>query len=331
MTSFHYSHPESSPRRFGDDVSKETLQALTTVAMGPSIADDLLADTTPEMLEPEVRSWVSGGFEIRGGFVAWARYRSVLDNKVPGSLDELAELHPNLNATLERLQEAEEAMRSSGAKTQDGVPVGRSMELVLVPWQALRNNLDNLPDWLKGVRSAQGAGVTSDALSSDITDVLKQDKPLYRSASRPRELLTPKEYLDAKIASDGPWGVMLAQTGKNFGYLRMDSAGNLSDEYNPNMLTRNGDARFQIAGYNVDGLGLFEWLAITMQADPKQLSPISLGTSTMSWFLGNRFIRGDEPVVPVGYWSDGINNLTYMYYSADHYLRGIVRPRLAVL
>lgn len=130
------------------------------------------------------------------------------------------------------------------------------------------------------------------------------------------QLLTASQYLDKKIAEDGPVGVMLMQTSKEAGIDRLKGQ-------SPDQMTDNGTKHLEMDGNNIDAMGVFEWLALTFQKDPKELSP-----QDVSWLLASRMMIDGDPLVPYGYW-----RVIQVGSSLDwaNIQRGYMHVRLAVM
>ena len=319
MTAFRYPLPESEPTSPWTGLSDEAKTALTRIAMGPSAANQLL---TPdgngiEGLSPEVASWATADLETIGsGMHSWYKYHEQLETTVPTSIAELAANSPNLDQTLARLYEAKQTLIASSEVNPENLNIGETMRLVLVPWQEMRDHIADFDQWVKTLRTAQGAASRDDYINPSLLSVIQSDQPLYRDPASPFQRLTPSQYLDRKIAEDGPWGVALTQTSPQAGIDRLKGK-------SPDELTENGTRHLEVAGQMVDSMGVFEWIALTLQEDPKQLS-----AQDYSWLLANRIDIDDRPRVPDGIW--GVDQVESNLYWADR-TDDYVRPRLAVM
>jgi hypothetical protein len=189
------------------------------------------------------------------------------------------------------------------------------MRLALVPWQEMRNHLNDFGEWVDGLREAQGLD-SEDYINEDLLAAITGNKPFYRDTDNPSQLLTATQYLDKKIAEDGPVGVMLVQTSDDAGIER------LADQ-SPDQMTGDGSQHLELSGSNVDAMGVFEWISLTLQTDPAQLS-----SGDYSWMLANRLDVGGGPRVPRGGWGGDQVGL-YLYWARDQ--GDDVRVRLAVM
>jgi hypothetical protein len=222
-----------------------------------------------------------------------------------------------------------EAREDLGARlTPEDRPIAESMKLVMIPWQAFRANLNDIPGWLAKLRSKQGITTQEDFLNSHINDAIAEGKEFYRDPD-PQTLrgrtgrlrgvkrwISAKEYLDKRIAADGSWGAMIVQASDEAGL--KDWIGK-----SPNDLTEDGEAQIEVAGHDVDGLGIFEWLSLTLAEDPSKLS-----TKDYSWLLANRIDVNGGPCVPCGRFNGG-RVRSRLVRAGDQF--GDVRPRLAVI
>jgi hypothetical protein len=164
------------------------------------------------------------------------------------------------------------------------------------------------------MREAQGIK-EKDYFNENLLKALENDHPLYRDPFNSSELLTPGEYLEGKIAKDGPWGVMLMQSSNQAGI--KDLLGK-----SPNDLLDTPSGHLHAASQAIDAMGIFEWLALSLQEDPSQLS-----AKDFSWMLANRMELDGQPYGPVGYWHDD-QVRSYLRWAGNQ--DGDVRPRLAV-
>ncbi len=310
------------------------------VANGDIVGDDALAAavhnavaTSATELAPSTASWARAELDtdFEGGACwAWKLYETLPGIHVPSNLEELLDQGtPELAQTVERLHQAREALIASGETTPDGFNVGETMKLKLVPWQAMRDHIGDFDTWVKTLRDTQGVATSDDYFDSTLLEHIKENKLLYRDPNTPMAATTTalpaisvQAYLDRKIEQDGPWGIMLVQTSEEAGLDRLVQGS--EEERSPNALTNSGAGSFEVAGQQADGLGIFEWIALTMQVDPKTLSP-----TDVSWLLANRFDdTSGEARVPLGYWEDGrvYSDLDWADDQDDN-----IRPRLAVM
>lgn len=285
-------------------------------------------------LPPEVASWARVELDNNfadGALGSWDRYESHLGQTVPKSLDELMQTSPNLAITLEKLYRAKQDLTASNEVTPEDLNIGETMKLVLMPWKALRDNLDRLPDWVKELRDIQGKASVDDYFYDDLLSALQGGiSEIYRNpigghffatnGTTAPHWITARDYLDQRIATQGEWGIMLVQTSDDAGIKSIVEGPD--EQRSPNALTDKGNRHFNIAGHDVDGMGVLEWLCLTLQEDPTKLS-----SRDVSWLLANRFDINGALCVPDGDWfgdrvGSGLDDAGY----ADD----LWRPRLAV-
>jgi hypothetical protein len=306
----------------------------TAVSGLAAVVGNSLHDPDRLKVTPEVSDWVSEEL-LPSTLTGWMRYadkmgldtiRTALDTQ---SIDEFIQPQNRAEAFSE-LFKAREDLIEADERTPNGDDVGESMHLVLIPWHSFRDNLDRLDEWMKEMRSTQGIASRDDYFDSSLLQALKDETPMYRSTktplggigNTPQQWVSAREYLNERIDSDGAWGVMLAQTSDDAGlrYLVEDTP---DDERSPDALTDNGSYHFRVAGHYVDAMGIFEWLALTLQEDPSTLS-----SQDLSWLLANRLAVNGGPCVPGGYFDGG--QVRSRLYRADNDDSDI-RPRLAVM
>ncbi|MDO8591806.1 MAG: hypothetical protein Q7R60_02710 [bacterium] len=283
-----------------------------------TVVHEELHQHEPESTLPEAtRRWAVE--ELIAARYPWERYRVHVAN-LPTPPSQIGELNPNFGRTITRLHEAWSQFITGSEETPGKESLGEAMHLVLIPWEDFRSHigLGHFQEWLKGLRTTQGvASETEDYINEALIVAIEMNKPMYRDPDNPAgELLTPKAYLDKKIAQDGPWGIMLMQTSDQAG------AENLRGK-SPDEMTTHGKGHLTLAGHNVDAMGIFEWLALTFQENPSKLS-----TDDYSWFLANRLDVDGVPHVPISprYDDRRVRSLLGFARDADF----AWRPRLAV-
>jgi len=264
-------------------------------------------------LSQETLAWAHQ--DIVPALKSWYKYRpSQLVEGVPLTIDQMLESNSHLAETLSRLHAVKEYLKATHELTPEGKNIGETMHLVLMPWQAIRSNLSDFSGWMNSMRDQQGTK-QQDYINPDLLIYIQNDMKLYiRSA--PGSIQKPSEYLDDKIKQDGPWGVMLVQTSNEAGLKSLIGK-------SPNDLTNNGAGRLKFASFDVDSLGIFEWLALTLQEDPNKLS-----SKDYSWLLANRLMAGNSPQVPCGRW---LVSRVRSFLDSPDYDDAYARPRLAVI
>ena len=115
-----------------------------------AIVDEQLQQKQSEAARlPEiVRDWANP--ELVAALQSWDKYKTILGmESTPTSVEELSADNPNFAETLTRLHGAKEALTRSGEQTPEGLNVGETMHLVLVPWEGIRGHLDSTGNGLK--------------------------------------------------------------------------------------------------------------------------------------------------------------------------------------
>lgn len=315
--SLPHSYPLPDPdasSRWGA-LSQPARKALMTTAVGPSAASKLLQgqENVAVTSSPEVNTWAEQ--ELNRALDGWRKYENDLI-AVPDSVDQLISGNPNFAPTMPRLFEARESLFNSGEKTPSGTNVGKTMRLVLIPWEDMKNSLSRFDEWAARLRRKQGVAELDDWFGVNLIEAVKNDEQMYRSPAEPGSLMTPRGYLETAIAADGLWGVMLAQTSPDAG---VESKLGKS----PDALTGEGQVRMRLAGQEVDYMGVFEWIALTLQEDPSELS-----NEDYSWLLANRITIGGVPRAAYGRWD--VRRVESGFDPADDGDEN-ARPRLAVM
>lgn len=255
--------------------------------------------------------------QLKEALQSWVKY-DALRAYMPGSTELLAVKNPNFAITMQRLYEAQQAFWASNEVTPENINIGETMHLVLMPWQFWKDKLEGGPDQfevvLESMREAQGIK-EKDYFNENLLKALKNDHPLYRDPNDTTGFLTPGEYLEGKIAKDGPWGIMLVQNSNQAGV--KDLIGK-----SPDQLLDVPSGHLQVESQPADAMGILEWLSLTLQEDPQRLS-----SEDYSWMLANRMEVDGGPRVPSGDWGgDQVGSFLFWADSQFDY----VRPRLAV-
>lgn len=296
-----------------EPVATKELEAVVQEQLKPQIPERELAN--------EIYEWA--GPQLKDALSKWDVYDG--PGSVPATHDLLARKNPNFATTMKRLYEAQQALEESGLLTPENLKAAETMRLVLVPWKMIAEDLlsgdpKRFWDTLKSTRSAQGI-TKEDYIHDLLKKAIDEGQSIYRDPDDPSKLLSCGEYLQKKIAQDGDWGIILAQTSNQAGLEMLKGQ-------SPDLMTGNGKKRIGVNGeqggvaHPLDSMGIFEWLALTVQEDPSQLS-----THDFSWLLANRLDVRGVPYVPNGDWYDG--QVRSRLRRADDQDDG-VRPRLAV-
>ncbi len=315
---FHYQIPETdSPSRW-DGLSEHARKAVTGAADGPGPADELPVTRKAEgTLSPEAREWAEE--EISGALNSWSRYNENL-TMVPGSFDQFMDMNPNREETISRLFGARSALVESADITPGGMNIGESMNLVLIPWADFETDATRLHTWITRWRNAQGKTEEVDLIDQRLMDAINNDAPLYRDPDDPSTSLKSSEYLQGQIAQSGLWGVMLAQTKSSAGITSP-----LLESQAPDNLTNHGDAHLRVGGCDVDAMGIFEWLSLSLQEKPRSLSP-----ADKSLLLANRIYTDIGAMVPAANWEAGMQRVAVDLQLALNGEKD-TNPRLAVM
>lgn len=280
-----------------------------------AVVERTLEQQKPEInLSSDAQSWAERELiTMHTGFHSWQKYRGELGGQVPSGLAELN--HPNLAEKLNRLYDAKKVLDRSGETTPSGEAIGDTMRLVAIPWEAFRKNLDNLPSMLARMRDQQSVNET-DYLNEHLLEAVQSGRYMYKAWDSPALILSAKEYLEKKIKEDGEWGLALMQTSDEAGVKSLMGK-------SPDELTDRDVRSPVVAGVEIGSMGVFEWLALTLQEDPKKLS-----SKDYSWMLANRIDVDGGAQVPYGAWYDDQveSNLAWSDNQSED-----VRPRLAVI
>lgn len=277
---------------------------LANRGLSNAVEDRLATLHSSEMSSLDAREWINRG--IDRATRQWAQYK-------PAGMQGFKRPIGNegFETSLTELVDVKKALDKSGAVTPSGRPIGESMSVVAIPWQYFKDSLDQLPDAVDKLRSMQGARIP-DALFA-IENVIKSNQPFYIDWSAPEVLSTAREYLNRRIARDGSWGLGLMQIGEDAGIRTRNSRASADD-------ITNNKRSFTVAGQNMGDLGIFEWLALTLQEETTD------ATWQPAWLLANATTMHDSYVTPVASLDRGHFDIQFDRSNANRYL---AQPRLA--
>ena len=200
-------------------------------------------------LKPELNEWAQA--ELLYALESWRRYDAVLNTKAPATISDLEGGSPNYRRTLTRLFEARNRLRTYVT----------DMHLVLMPWQEMHDAVGDLDAWFDKVWPVGSTDTLY--VYPGITAKLDSHKPYYRNPDAPDDIISAEDYLDGRIAADGPWGMVLAQGSSGAG---IPPAYNKSwkDESPAALL---GKGRLAVEGYRVGSMGIFELMGLLLQEE----------------------------------------------------------------
>jgi len=125
-----------------------------------------------------------------------------------------------------------------------------------------------------------------------------------------------------RIAEDGDWGIILAQTSSMAGLKSLIRPEGFTNTRTPDEMA----GKLTVAGQRVDGMGIFEYIALTLQEDPKTIS-----NRDCSWLLANHLrVPGsaNENKLPYGRWNE---DSVVFGLLPDDYSSVLYQPRLAIV
>lgn len=321
MTNFEFSLPDHQSHSNLDGLSKAVMDSLVNVKEASvEIATSIEPSKNKlENLPPDIRNWVKIELSSNkyNGILSWEKYNRYFKQPAPTTIEQIAADNPNFEKTITRLYEAKQILMASEETTTFGENIGDWMHLVLVPWEEFANHRHAFSFWLKELRHTQGLTTLpkTDFINHQILEAIYNDnRYLYRDYDS-IFLLTVKDYLDKKLEVDGPWGVILMQSGANPGVMSQQ-------DFNPDQLTHRGHAQTEVSGVPVGAAGIFEWLAQTLQYDPTKLQ-----AKTASWLLASCIKHDGSNFTAFGSWNSGevVTSLSL----SDGHQEGLL-PRLAV-
>jgi hypothetical protein len=264
-----------------------------------------------------------------GVFQKWNKYcklstvgRPLGISRAPLTFEGLELDNPNFNEKIEKLYAAKQALTDSGELSSGGVNIGETMHLVAVPWKIMKDNLGSLDVWLNGMRVAQGIEKPDEFNSDLLFDITTYNDWLYLNPKDNGEYLKATEYLDQRIAEDGDWGIILAQTSSMAGLKSLIRPEGFTNTRTPDEMA----GKLTVAGQRVDGMGIFEYIALTLQEDPKTIS-----NRDCSWLLANHLrVPGsaNENKLPYGRWNE---DSVVFGLLPDDYSSALYQPRLAIV
>ena len=217
--------------------------------------------------EIDSQEWLAR--ELDYGIRSWQRLASRLVGHVPGRPASLLSKRSPLekNQIFQCLFAANHLL--------SGYDYDGEMHLVLMPWRELKHVCDTktMQQWLDNVGELaydrntpydKPIGIEDSVIKELEGRTLNANEQIYRDPANPKRLLTPKEYLDQRIAEDGDWGVALVQTNEEPGVRTMRRSA-------PSAYYFPFKHHIAVEGYHVDGMGIFEYIALVLQEDCSKL------------------------------------------------------------
>ncbi len=262
---------------FERNVIMGTAKAGDIAPAGLAAAVQNTLQQTPNVLgNSEALEWAAEG--LTAALEKWKKYEPEIGGSIPTLQDIILE-YPEYQKSFEQLFEAKTALTASGLTTPEGLNIGETMNLVVVPYGHFAMALKDarFMNSILKLREIQGISTADEFMNDNIQQALNNDTPFYRSPYAGTLLgnnnvpydrwIGAKTYLSQHLTVEGKWGVALMQTSDQAG---LDSlVKGLSGERTPNSLTQDGSSDVIVANQKVDAMGIFEWLALTLQEDPR--------------------------------------------------------------
>lgn len=325
MNNFEYPHPEASNAEKLSGLSNSARATLSNMVLNQSETDELLKPGNLKPgneydFNPEAEEWALP--RLTQAIEKWEKFNSSkIIESIPTSTYDFILKSKNLSEAIDELYLANLMLYGSGEETPEGINIADSMELVLIPWDFYQKSLEKnlFINSLDRLRSVQG--IEKDLIDPQIIRVIHEDMPIYLHPAS-GGFLSTKQYVDFMVETHGPWGLMLAQANNQAG--TKTSIGESA-----NNLNKNGFSHMEIGGgplvngQDVDFMGILEWIALTLQEDPKQIS-----RNGFSVLLANRLELQNDDYVPFGAYIQGGERLFKIKTSEQDERLG---PRLAVM
>ncbi len=183
------------------------------------------------------------------------------DNPVPTSFKEFKESHQNFNQKFRALCKAKKDLTEFGETPEGRTPednnIGDDMHFLLIPWgyfaREITQTAANGPSLKSSLIELHGFN----DFEMEAVENLKADNVMYRLGG---SALGPEAYLNERIAREGPWGMMLAQTSYDPGLM-------VRENTSPSFVSLEDSRQLSIAGQSVSALGIFEEMAFSLQID----------------------------------------------------------------
>lgn len=273
-----------------------------------ALLDLTLSEGDEEIKDPETEAVRESIIEeINTAIESWRKYGGVDGLRLPRDIEQLSRFNRDFDGLIEKLTAVKLEMikfgRTQEGMMPDGTNIGETLHPVLIPWEFFAHHAGSgtLPKALKLLREKQ-------SIEEHVLDYpfmigrenLAGDKDVTYF---PQSSLT---YLRKKIGDDGWWGIFLIQSQEPYKPL----ADGLMPEtkikkiknYRGDWERNEPDVKFRrMNGYDIDMLGLYEWLALTLQEEPESFKgDLTLLTSNIVL----RASHGEDILVAYGGWDE---------------------------
>ncbi len=242
------------------EVSIRAREDLGDPTVEESIEELAQSDEPPATYEVTRESIIQG---IEHAVESWKQYIDTPGLRLPRDPEHFKRFLRDYEGTVDQLTRIKLDMIDFGKTTEGrtigGHNIGRSLSPLLVPWEFFKNHVEGTTtSAIRYMRSMQGIEehALDDPAFFDRNAINYSYRAPYSYGSGYDA--DRGKYLEDRFASDGWWGIILAQTGSTAGQSRRKP---------PSELIEN--RTYRLEGYRADSFGIFEWLALTLQEDPR--------------------------------------------------------------
>lgn len=264
---------KASPLDRLDDKAKKTLAELALTANAADALDGIVHNPLDDVhIDPEKRDrWTRT--EINRRLRKWRSYPQKMIGAVPPTFEDFAAGHQSFEETAHRLYATRELLRAdrlttvvdhSGPwPTEEAFSDG--MKLQLMPWQTLKHNMPFMIWWFHEMLHYQKWWKGDHYVARSLSEHLRQPDTYLDSAAQTSYSFG--DYLDMKLEQEGPWGMMLVNTGQ-----APTPINNPERDEQDALLAQDPYASLTYRGINIDAMGVFEWMAMNLQTHPQHIA-----------------------------------------------------------
>lgn len=232
-------------------------------------------------LNKEFVEWMNNEFDLI--LSSWNKHSNILGNNL-NLYDIIDTDNPEVIKNIKKLYDTVTQLKKNKLKDKNGELIADNLELVAIPWKLFRDNIDNLEYLINRFRDNQSIGYdeykpsqydSATGYLNQLIDAINSNQLYYNDNLKSDTKITLRDYLDNKINEDGDWGLMLTSSTSGL----EDSIRQFSNQY-PFIKDYAPTLKevFKSIPSKVNAMGLFEWLAQSIQNDSSIDNTVLLST-----------------------------------------------------
>lgn len=263
------------PQSVQSDVGKRAVIEVYSEEICPLNEADMSHDQIREKLKHQIVKIHEQWWNMYGKLITLQG----LDLRLTGSYQDFRRYHADIDGRIDSLAQAKYDLLQFGktpeGKTPKGTNIGETFQPILIPWEFFAKHCDEPGKIASAIRSMQQhQGIKEHFLDKPELEKFSKVNGSYPYIEGGYEHgSTINRRAKELLVKEGWWGIRLMQTSDDYGSAQLspDGSNNVNYQDIVQMGVIEGLGNQSINLYT-QGMGIYEWLALTLQVKPVNIS-----------------------------------------------------------